>query len=81
MPAAGPLSSNATSLKSLLQEGMQGWNGSRPFGATPPELSYAIAKSTDRGGSWKLTLAPSFMLGALAAFHALRSGDWSPPVT
>ena len=40
---------------------MQGWNGHRPFGTTPPESSYAIAKSTDRGGSWKLTLAPSFM--------------------
>ena len=40
---------------------MQGWNGHRPFDTTPPESSYAIAKSTDRGRSWKLTLAPAFM--------------------
>lgn len=85
-PAAGPLSFNTTSLKSLLQEGLQGWNGSRPFGATPPEVSYAIAKSTDRGGSWKLTLAPSFMLSCrpravtLSRFGTVLVSGGRPPL-
>jgi hypothetical protein len=82
------ISSNTASLKSLLvQEGMQGWNGSRPFGATPPEVSYAIAKSTDRGGSWKLTLAPSFMLSCrpravtLSRFGTVLVSGGRPPLS
>jgi hypothetical protein len=43
-------------------EGMQGWNGSLPFHSTPPESSFAIGRSTDRGKSWQLSLAPPFML-------------------
>ena len=61
-------------------------SGSRPFGATPPEVSYAIAKSTDRGGSWKLTLAPSFMLSCrpravtLSRFGTVLVSGGRPPL-
>ena len=43
-------------------EGMQGWNGSLPFRTTPPESSYVVGRSVDRGRTWHLKLAPWFML-------------------